>query len=244
MRIRRTIVLMAFAAVVTWSCTPPEPAAEALEYVEVVVGDAPPDTALPLYIGIHGLGDRPEIFGRTFFAEFPIAARFVFPRAPVAHGGGFSWFEIPSTISVSESRIGDGVRAAGDRVAALIEDLAGGSPTRPVVFGYSQGGMIAFYLAAERSDLVAAAVPISGFLPNGGRSKGTPADVFAYHGSRDELVPVSAARASIESLRARGGRAELVEDPNVGHAISLALVRQVSEKLVDLAGTADVQPSP
>lgn len=207
------------------------------EYVEIVVGEPAPGQSLPLIFGIHGLGDRPEMFARLFVSEFPIAARLVFPRGPKPEGQGFSWFPIPVASAIDGEAVAEGVRVAGEGIADLVERLTREhSPAaKPVVFGYSQGGMLSFYLAAHHPDLVAAVFPIAGFLPRSLLGTTVPAATYAFHGAVDELVPVEAARATVRAFSDRGGVATLVEYPHVGHPITVAMMRAVRQKLADAA---------
>jgi phospholipase/carboxylesterase len=198
-------------------------------------------------IGLHGLGDTPQLFFRAFGTDMQARARMIFVQAPTAHGNGFSWFELPGSLdAISMGSVADGIGSAGERVADLIEQLVRehAPPSRPVVFGYSQGGILGFYLAARHADEIAAAVPISGLLPSSMLDlDGTPAPTFAFHGSRDELVPLEGARATVAAFRAAGGTAELREYPHLGHRVSLALVRDAMAKLAELSsGGAAARP--
>ncbi len=189
-------------------------------------------------IGLHGLGDTPQLFYRAFGTDMTARVRMIFPRAPIRYGEGYSWFDLPETGSVRGGRdFADGVVTAGEAVADLIDRLVGehAPPFPPIVFGYSQGGILSFYLAARHADEISSAVPISGLLPASLLPSGEmPAPIFAFHGSRDEVVPVEAARSTVAAFRAAGGSAELREYSHLGHAVSLALVRDAMRKLVEL----------
>lgn len=205
------------------------------------------DERLPLMIGLHGLGDTPQLFHRAFGTDMTARVRMIFPRAPKSHGEGFSWFDLPASGNVlGASGFADGVSSAGEALAELIERLVDehDPPSPPIVFGYSQGGILSFYLAAHHADEISSAVPISGLLPASLLPDGgPPAPVFAFHGARDELVPVEAARSTVAAFRAAGGSAELREYSHLGHAVSLALVRDAMRKLVELEAAARARDS-
>ena len=231
-----------------WSDPTRERPASSIDYFEVVSGAPTADgESLPLLIGIHGLGDTPELFFRAFGTDMPVRARMIFPRAPLPHGNGFSWFELPDRASdVARGDFSDGIEEAGERLAALIGELVRvhAPDTAPIVFGYSQGGMLSFYLAARHAGEISAAVPIAAFLPPGLRSvKGRPAPTFAFHGALDELVPVESARQTVAALRAAGGVAELREYAHVGHSVTLALVRDAVRKIVEVEAAGRSPPS-
>jgi phospholipase/carboxylesterase len=225
-----------------------------IEYVEVIAGEASEpssaaavDERLPLMIGIHGLGDTPQLFFRAFGTDMTARVRMVFPRAPKPHGEGYSWFDLPAGASVlGASGFADGVTSAGEALAELIERLVDehDPPFPPIVFGYSQGGILSFYLAAHHADAISAAVPIAGLLPASlFPARQPPAPIFAFHGARDELVPVEAARSTVAAFRAAGGSAELREYSHLGHAVSLAVVRDAMKKLVELEAAGRARDS-
>jgi len=240
--VRAHLLVLLLVQAVVWcaACSHPSRDVAEPEYVEIVVGDPAPGQTVPLIFGIHGLGDRPEMFARLFASEFPIPARLVFPRGLTPEGEGFSWFPIPVASAIDGEAIAEGVRDAGERIATLVERLAREhSPAaKPVVFGYSQGGMLSFYLAAHHRDLVAAVVPLAGFLPVSLLGTTAPAATYAFHGASDELIPVAAARATVRAFVERGGTATLVEYPHVGHQIGVAMMRAVRQKVVELASSA------
>lgn len=243
MRIARTARSWVFAlalALLTWGCVRGSAEAPEPGYIETVTGSPEAGADLPLIVAIHGLGDRPEIFARTLVSEFPFPARFVFPRGLEPAGDGYSWFEMPAGPGSARASMPEGIRGAGDSLAALITRLARehASSVPPVVFGYSQGGVLSYYLAAQYPEAIAGAVPVAGFLPAELRPTSRPAPVRAFHGGVDSVVPVEAARATVQSFVEAGGRAELVEYPHLGHPMSLAMVRAVQRAVAELAENA------
>lgn len=201
--------------------------ASGLEYLEVVTGGAVAADPLPIVVAMHGLGDNPESF-RLLLDDLPARARIVFPRGPMPHGpDGFSWFDFHSDDEEGSAELGAGIRAAAERVAKLVVALRqkDGGPATAIVCGFSQGGMLSFALAAGHPDLVAVAIPVSGYLPSPlwptERPKIRPLPkVLALHGEADKLIPVESARWSVEALRSNGYDGNLRSFPGVGHALS------------------------
>lgn len=192
-----------------------------------------------MIVAIHGLGDRPDRF--ALLDRYPAPARVVYPRGLSPHGGGYSWFAIDvGRATAPGPETVEGVAQAADALARMIEELTRRHPTRgkPVVTGFSQGGMLSFAIAVRHPSAVAAAIPIAGYLPPPLRPTAAPAGhapLVALHGAADPLIPVTAARESVEALRAAGFRAELIEYPDVPHSVSAAMVRELFRRLVAAA---------
>ena len=193
-----------------------------LRYLERVTGGADAEAALPLILAVHGRGDRPEHFA-GLVEGWQIPARVVLPQAPIATpGGGWSWFA--ARLSDPPGRLAAELAEVADALAALTRRLAAERPTvgRPVITGFSQGGMLSYTLAVRHPDLFAGAVPIGGFLPPELLPEGAApvAPVRALHGGADPRIDPGLARSSVAALRAAGADASLIEYPGVPHAIS------------------------
>jgi phospholipase/carboxylesterase len=200
----------------------------ALERIEIVTGGAAPDAALPILVAVHGLGDSPEGLARLY-EGFPTAARVVLPRAPERRGSGGSWFPLPWEGGGSAPFV-EGVARAAARVAALCAELAAGGASRPVLTGFSQGGILTFAVAASHPERISAAAPIAGWLPPelvpAGRPPGSPpVRIRAFHGGADDLLRPGPTRELVERLRRLGFDVRLRVYPGVPHAISAEMRR-------------------
>lgn len=200
----------------------PEPAP--LEFVERVTGGASGDATLPLVIAVHGLGDRPERFVRLF-ERLPFPVRVVAPRGPAKHGRGYSWFPVRRLPpDPNDAEMVAGIRASAERLAALARWLAKHRPTRgkPVVTGFSQGGMLSFALAVHHPDAIAAALPVSGALPPALLPEGpVTRPIHALHGTADRVVPFRHGEATARAIAAvTKEESRLQRFPGVGHTVS------------------------
>ncbi|MFT3711370.1 MAG: dienelactone hydrolase family protein [Archangium sp.] len=174
-----------------------------------------------MIIVLHAMGGEPsgvlEMF-RGYGGRARLIVPFGHPK-----GNMYAWYE-------SEA---DAARE-GDRLASWISAVVAARPTegKPVVTGFSQGGIMSFVIATTHPDEISAAVPISGLLPAAlypsaaVRSAKLP-PVFAFHGAEDLAVPVSGARASIVELQRVGYSATLREFSGIGHDTSAAELREV-----------------
>lgn len=204
--------------------------AAGVRYVERITGGAAPDDALPLVIGIHGYGDRPESYA-GLFAAFPGRARFIFPYGE-PHGEGFSWFAVSPRFN--PDAVAAGTERAAHRLAGMIAALTAARPTvgRPIVTGFSQGGMLSYALVILHPESVGEAFPVGGLLapphwPSTWAVGKAQARIEAFHGDADPVVPIAVDRQTSTRLRAVGFTAELHEYPGVVHTITAEMRRDL-----------------
>jgi phospholipase/carboxylesterase len=194
-----------------------------LVYLEFVTGGAKSEDRLPLIVAMHGLGDRPESFAGVL-DQFDVPARVVVPRALEPYSDGFSWFEYGD--GTDEARISRGVQGAVEKIARAITQIVRERPTRgkPIVTGFSQGGILSFAIAVLHPELVSAAFPISGELPSPLLDKAADASVFppitALHGTADARIPFARAERTVLSLKKRHVSVDLKSYPGTPHTIS------------------------
>jgi phospholipase/carboxylesterase len=213
---------------------------DGVEVIELFTRGA--DASAPLVVAMHGLGDRPEAWVSTWRA-FPARAHIALPRAFDPAGDGYSWFPI-RVGDLNDPALASAVGAAEERLWRGLASLAGGR--RPIVTGFSQGGILAFVLAARRATRITHALPVAGFCPDALLPTGdAPARVTAFHGTEDAVIGVSSARRSVAAFRARGGAATLREFPGVVHAITEGMRGELWQAIADSLSDANARsPSP
>jgi phospholipase/carboxylesterase len=209
------------------SASPPGPeelpVSAGLRYFELITGGASRTDSLALVVAIHGLGGDARAFS-ALLADFPAPARVIFVQAPDPYEGGWSWFPFRAR-DQDPTALARGIEQAADRVAATVRDLRSSLPTvgRPIVTGFSQGGMISFALATRHPDLIQEAIPVGGWLPPpawpspAGGSRRPP--ITALHGTEDPAVRHAPTAEAVAALVARGFPASLESFPGVRHAI-------------------------
>ena len=103
-------------------------------------------------------------------------------------------------------------------------------PTQPFsVMGFSQGAAMAYALTASYPRQVDRLIALAGFLPRDRTMPGRYAalkgkKVFIAHGSKDETVPVTLARETVQTLQAIGADVTYCES-DVGHKLSAGCLR-------------------
>jgi phospholipase/carboxylesterase len=197
-----------------------------LDVVELVTGDGDPTAALPVIIAVHGLGDRPEAFVRLF-QGIQVPVRIIAPRGPQSYHQGYSWF----STTIQGGRVvhwdASDMADSAQRLAWLAQELADRWPTagKPVMTGFSQGGILAFVVAANHPDVISEAIPVSGLWPLELRHAGQKQTVrlprvVALHGEEDQLVNYDLAVESVAALQELGYPASMESFPGVGHGIA------------------------
>ena len=185
-------------------------------------GEDVPET-LPLVVALHGRGDGPEIPTRVYRALHQ-PFRFVMPRGPLELEQGYAWFSV-RTVDEQTDVLATEIVAQADGVARVVEALRASEPrpSRVIVAGFSQGGILTYALASRHGALFDAAFPMAGWLPPSlcppSAPERTP-PMRALHGGDDEWVAPALAEATVASLRAAGFDVELRMFPGVAHVLS------------------------
>ena len=191
---------------------PPIMSTELLDCLEI----NPTATAAASVIWLHGLGADAHDF-EPVVAELPLSAwlptRFVFPNAPhrpVTINGGFvmrAWYDIAAS---DLGRMVDvaGVQASCGDLARLVdrEIAAGIDPSRIVLAGFSQGGVIALETAARYPKRLGGVIALSTYLAQPGTLPPANAalPVFMGHGTLDPIVPFELGQQSLAVLEDGG----------------------------------------
>ena len=165
----------------------------------------------PLILFLHGSEER----GR----DLELVKRHGMPRV-VADDPAF-----PSVVVSPQCPAGARWHQYLCTLGALLDDVVarcGVDPDRVYLTGLSMGGYGTWHLAARYPDRFAAIAPICG---GGLRSLGFPekvrvlrkVPVWAFHGARDQNVPVEETQRLVDELRACGGDVRLTIYPDAGH---------------------------
>lgn len=215
-----------------------------VDAVHEYTGGAKAGDRLPMIVAIHGLGDAPQSF-KGILAGFPAKAHVVFPAGGVTWGDGFAWWPIRG--SIDEKNMAEGIGAAAERLAEGIRSWQDGTVVgKPIVTGFSQGGMLSFALGVTYPAEIGEAFPIAGLLPPSMLPPAWPAGApmprfVALHGDADQRVPYSLGQRSVTLLQGLGLAAELRSYPGMAHTISADMRRDLFELLaaaVSRAGKA------
>jgi phospholipase/carboxylesterase len=215
-------------------------------YLEVVPARAAPDAELPLVVWLHGRGDAPQAPDGPFLGLDRM--RLVLPQAPERFHRGYAWLPVSAAPGQSAALV-RGLRTRSDELARFIRELEERHPTRgrPIVAGFSQGGMLTMTLAIHHPDVVGDAFPIAGWLPPALSSVSGPTPVHppirAMHGAVDAVLPAPRTERAVGSLARRGYDVELRVYDGVGHETSPDMWRQLRKWLRRALAERDAVPS-
>ncbi len=138
---------------------------------------------------------------------------FVAPDAPESVAGmpnGYQWFPIPWIDNSSEEESERGMAQAVIDLNAYLDALMVDEdvlPEQVVLFGFSQGTMMALHVAARREDEVAGVVAIAGRLlaPESLADEAVSRPpILLIHGDQDDVVPPESLPQAAEALQEAG----------------------------------------
>jgi phospholipase/carboxylesterase len=154
---------------------------------------------------------------------------FIAPDAPEKCAGnpfGFQWFPIPWLDGSSEEDMARGAAQSARDINAFLDQVLeqeGITPSQLVVFGFSQGTMMALQVLPRRAEPVAGIVAFSGRV--------LEPEIFAdavisrppvllVHGDQDEMVPMGHFHEAGEALERAGFTTYGHVMNGTGHGIS------------------------
>jgi predicted peptidase len=168
----------------------------------------------PLLLFLHGLGesgknqlDRVKTHGPPKLVEtrpdFPFVV--VSPQCPMPKGG---MKDVPNAWKAEQL-----IQLVDHVVENLHIDR-----DRVYVTGLSMGGFGTWRLVSKYPDRFAAALPIcGGGKPETMAEKLTRVPIWAFHGARDEVVPLAKSQEMVDAVRAAGGDVQFTVYPDVEH---------------------------
>lgn len=182
--------------------------ASLLPYVEV----NPNTQHDAVVIWLHGLGDSGNGFAPIVpQLELPAdhKVRFVFPHAPiipVTINNGMemrAWYDI-KTLSFHDRADMVGVTRSAAQVKALVQaEIDSGIPAERIILaGFSQGGVIAYYLGLRFEQKLAGILTLSTYMcdldmqGDGWHDANKQTPMSASHGAYDEMVPIALGKSA------------------------------------------------
>ena len=172
-------------------------------------------TTRSIVVFLHGYGaNGADLLGLAdVLGEHLPDTLFVAPDAPETipmMPSGLQWFPIPWIDGSSEEESERGLLAAADDLNAFLDALMVDEdvlPEQVVLFGFSQGTMMALHVGPRREDEVAGIVAFSGRLLRPELLEDEVASrppVMLIHGDADDVVPPQSLPEAAEALQSAG----------------------------------------
>jgi predicted peptidase len=183
----------------------------------------------PLVLYLHGGGGRGNDNHKQFdggngylidfFTGDEAQARYpgfvVAPQSPMQEG----WIEYDSITPTRQ------VRLVYEMIGHLQRTYNIDS-ARIYVAGQSMGGFGTFAIISEYPNMFAAGVALCGGGDPAKVSRLVKTPIWAFHGAKDEAVPVERSRTIIAAIKKAGGQTRYTEYPDVDHLIWPRVVKE------------------
>jgi phospholipase/carboxylesterase len=163
----------------------------------------------PTIVALHGwgasamdlLGLAPYLAGGRFLVLCP-QGHVEVPLGPMV---GYGWFPLTMGASADPAAFSAGVEEVTRFLDAALRRYPI-DPNKLVMFGFSQGGVIAYAVALAEPERFAGLAALSSWLPPAVAAQLPPRPrdrlaTLVHHGTRDELIEVGRGRESVEILR-------------------------------------------
>lgn len=193
--------------------------------------DATSGKADSLVIFLHGYGsDGSDLIGiADSLAEHLLNTTFLAPNAPQRCANnpmGYQWSPIPWLDGSSEELARQGQAEAVELLNAWFDEVAvaeGIGPERTIIFGFSQGTMMALHVGPRRDVAFAGIIGFSGRLLEPELLKAemkSNSPILLVHGDSDDMVPPAALPEAADALAKSGFEVYTHISKNTGHGIA------------------------
>lgn len=185
-------------------------------------------TTNPVLILLHGYGsNEQDLF--SFASELPGDYYVISVRAPYdLMYGSYAWYAI--NFDADENKFSDIGQACQSRdlIVNFIDEILQTYPIDPkqvTLIGFSQGCILSYAVAVSYPEKVQRVVAMSGYfnaeiaVDDFEKKDLKQLQIFASHGSVDQVVPVEWARKAAPHLEGLGVQMEYKEYP-IGHGVA------------------------
>ncbi len=217
--------------------------AELLEHITI----EPSAEAVACVIWLHGLGadghDFEPIVPELRLPE-SLPIRFIFPHAPmkpITINGGEemrAWYDF---IPHSETAGADDIAESAIQLRQFIdrEIDRGISPSKILLAGFSQGGVIALYTGVRYEQRLAGILALSTYLHDFTSTEKERTDanlaipIMMAHGTADPMIPIMRAATSRENLIRLGYDVRWFDYP-MGHQVCMEEISEISNFMQEI----------
>lgn len=167
-----------------------------LRAVEVLTGGAAASDDVPVHVFLHGRGVSPEALV-PYVRKIDARARHLLLEGPTKVGSGRAW-TVARCADQDQGKLAAQATWTADLLERAIEEIVECYGRRVVVSGLSNGGMMAYAIAARALPTVEGVVAQAGCLPESMRSP--MRNTVGIHGTNDQAVPFARTAEFAEGL--------------------------------------------
>ncbi|HIF18398.1 MAG TPA: carboxylesterase [Cycloclasticus sp.] len=200
-------------------------------------------------IWLHGLGASSNDFAPLvpeLGIQDELGIRFIFPQAPdmpVSINGGAvmpAWYDI-SVMDLMKRADADGIIKSSAVISDMINDeiAMGIGPSKIVIAGFSQGGVIALDAGIRFPSPLAGIMALSTYLPvrgtlqNAEQNGNGDTSIFYGHGDFDPVIPIEQAESARTFLEESGYTVEWHSYP-MEHSVSPKEITHIKAWLISV----------
>jgi len=182
----------------------------------------------PLLLLLHGYGSNAEdLF--SFSSELPQEYFVISAQAPYSlQPYGYAWYDI--NFDVNNNKFTDDIQAIQSRelISKFIDELIVNFPidkNEIILIGFSQGSILSYSIALSYPEKIKKIVALSGYLnkdlliENYKNNNFYKLNFFISHGTDDQMIPIEAARKTVDFLNSLNIKNTYCEYP-IGHSVS------------------------
>jgi len=117
-------------------------------------------------------------------------------------------------------QVPEGLAWDSDALEALRAHLVRRLPVdanRVLMTGLSMGGIGTWNYAVDYPDRLAGIAPVSGTGDSDRAARVAQLPIWAFHGARDDAVPIAGEQEMVDAVRAAGGNVRFTVYPDIGH---------------------------
>jgi phospholipase/carboxylesterase len=182
----------------------------------------------PLILMLHGYGsNEADLF--SFAPELPDEYYIISARAPYdLQYGSYAWYAINFDADQNKFSDNDQARISRDKISDFIDEIIRKYPIDSndvSLFGFSQGSILSYAVALSYPEKINKVVAMSGYLnleivaDDYLKNNLSKLNIFASHGTVDQVIPVEWARKTAPVLEKLGINITYKEYP-VGHGVA------------------------